>query len=552
MNEIELKFVGNNEDIENGENFNNIIMNNLPISYFPLNNKSLFDKLKNNNNEILSGGIDITSNILPSSNNIITIQSSNFPYKILIKKNIKCKINLDGISSYKNYNLNPDIYTFLNLNNYNIILKNNKEFDKSTSTGNTSISIDLLNENNKKYVKNIIINPSVININNSTGLSIEDTYDNPDYKLLVYKTITGGTLKLNNDIICDILLVGGGGGGGINKDSEGGGGGGGGEVCIANSFKLSSGTYNIDIGIGGNYKPYESPFNVDGNAGGTTNIIKTSPNTTILSAIGGGGGGSTDNTSSKLSGGSGGGASGHSRYNKGGITTKQTNTNNVYYYGNNGGNGFQGRGGGGGGGAGSAGLNPDKSNGGNGGNGILSTITGQNIYYGGGGGGGSGDGGKSGGIGGKGGGGNGANRTDILKDLDGETNTGGGGGGSSIRKSGGGGSGIVIIRINKEYIENSSDINILTNNDTRIITEISNELNKKIIEFNNNEKPYNYLGIIPLVILIIIIWIFIFLFLLKFVHHYLANIYLYILLFIIIFLLIFESIWFLYTNNDIL
>jgi hypothetical protein len=53
-------------------------------------------------------------------------------------------------------------------------------------------------------------------------------------------TETTGTLILNNDIICDILLVGGGGGGGINKDSEGGGGGGGGEVCIANSFKLST------------------------------------------------------------------------------------------------------------------------------------------------------------------------------------------------------------------------------------------------------------------------------------------------------------------------
>jgi len=494
MNEIELKFVGNNEDIENGENFNNIIMNNLPISYFPLNNKSLFDKLKNNNNEILSGGIDITSNILPSSNNILTITSNNFPYKILIKKNIKCKINLDGIS-YKNYNLNSGIYTFLNLYNYNVILKNNKEFDKSTSTvsSGTSISIDLLYKINKDYVKNININPSVIDINNSSKLNIESTYDNSHDNLLVYRS--SGSLKLNNDIICDILLVGGGGGGGINKDSEGGGGGGGGEVCIANSFKLSTGTYNIDIGNGGSYKVYTDPFNIDGNSGNDTSI-KTSPNTTILSAKGGGGGGSTDNTSSKLSGGSGGGASGHSRYNKGGITTKQTNTSNVYYYGNNGGNGFQGRGGGG---AGSAGLTPDKLNGGNGGNGILSTITGQNIYYGGGGGGGSGDGGKSGGIGGKGGGGNGANRTDILNGLDGETNTGGGGGGSSKGNSGGGGSGIVIIRINKEYIENSSDINILTNNDTRIITEISNELNKKIIEFNNNEKPYNYLGIITLV-----------------------------------------------------
>jgi len=551
MNEIELKFVGNNEDIENGENFNNIIMNNLPISYFPLNNKSLFDKLKNNNNEILSGGIDIT---LPITSNILTIQSSIFPYKILIKKNIKCKINLDGIS-YKNYNLHSDIYTFLNLNNYNIILKNNKDFDKSTSTvsSGTSISIDLLNENNIKYVKNIIINPSVININNSTGLSIEETYDNPNYKLLVYRTTTG-TLILNNDIICDILLVGGGGGGGINKDSEGGGGGGGGEVCIANSFKLSTGTYNIVIGDGGSSKVLTNNLNIDGNSGGITSI-KTPHNTTILSAKGGGGGGSTDNNN--LGGGSGGGASGHSRYNKGGITAKQTNTSNVYYYGNNGGNGFQARGGGGGGGAGNAGLTPNTLNGGNGGNGILSTITGQNIYYGGGGGGGggggSGDGGKSGGIGGKGGGGNGANRNDKINGDNGKQNTGGGGGGSSIGYSGGGGSGIVIIRVNKKYVDNFiEDIDISTNNDTRIITEISNELNKKIIEFNNNEKPYNYLGIIPLVILIIIIWIFIFLFLLKFVHHYLANIYLYILLFIIIFLLIFESIWFLYTNNDIL
>jgi len=414
------------------------------------------------------------------------------------------------------------------------------------SKGGSGVIIIKYNINDIDYIKYFIDTITYIN------LSIEDTYDNPDFKLLVYRS--SGSLKLNKDIICDILLVGGGGGGGINKDIEGGGGGGGGKVCIAKSFILSSGTYNITIGIGGNSKPYESPFNVDGNAGGITNIIKTSPETTILSAIGGGGGGSTDNNN--LDGGSGGGASGHVNDRSGGtVTIPSITNNNVYYYGNKGGDGKHLKGGGGGGGAGNAGLSSDTLNGGNGGNGILSTITGQNKYYGGGGGGASGDGGKSGGIGGKGGGGNGANRTDILKGLDGEMNTGGGGGGSSKGKSGAGGSGIVIIRVRKEDInykfKSSTELNKIEDRDIRIINDVKSELRKKINFFENNDIPYNKFSILPLVILILLFWIFIFLFLLKFVHHYFAYIYLYILICIIIFLLLFGSLWFLYSNNDL-
>lgn len=85
-----------------------------------------------------------------------------------------------------------------------------------------------------------------------------------------------------------------------------------------------------------------------------------------------------------------------------------------------------------------------------------------------------------------------------------------------------------------------------------ISKELKNELKNKLTNLNNYEKPYNYIVIYPLIILIIIIWIFIFLFLLKIVHHYFLSIYIYILIFIIIILLIIGSLWFIFTNNDLL
>jgi hypothetical protein len=389
----------------------------------------------------------------------------------------------------------------------------------------------------------IIIKVKLVDIMNSI---IESTYDNNhDYKLIYFRN--SGTLTLKRDIKCDVLLVGGGGGG----QFDGGGGGGGGVVEYTNLL-LNSGTYNITVGNGGKIH--------------VTDILLAATNSTItyngivlLAAAGGGNAGYNGNEinfnissfiyTNKGGGGSGGKGRkpGPNIINSGdGGESKYTTTSGTLL-------------GSGGGGAGGNGGNTSYKGGGNGGDGKLSRITGIDKYYGGGGGGYGYGPGKIKGVGGKGGGGDGGVRNDNI-DLSGKPNTGGGGGGGNPhpeqenkRK---GGTGVVIFRFKKTDIETSITDNelILYNGDydTRIINEINNELDKKKIEFNNNEKPYNYLAIYPLVILITIIWIFIFLFLLKFVHHYFISFYIYILLFIIIILLIFGSIWFLYTNNDIL
>jgi hypothetical protein len=521
MEEININLVGNDEEIQNEEifndfDFNYIPINNLPISYFPLNNNLLLNDLKKNNSEDLTGGNDITTEL--SNNTTLEITSQ---YKILVKKTITCQLKMNNTdTSFENIKLNKGVYTILyNYNDNNIILKNNKELRKIKKVA-TSTSITLtFNENDitQKNIKKLSFeNQSTIS---SISQYIEPTKDNPDYKLLVFRT--SGTLKLNKDILCDVLLVGGGGYGGWL-----GGGGGGGGVVEKYNYLLKSGDYNINIGDGGNTQ--------NGYKGINTTIEK---NGTPLLGAGGGGNGGDGNLYEG---------------NMGNIITFENSETNQ---GGKGGNGYKMEiGGGGGDGAGGKGINGTKDKAGNGGIGKMSKITGKEEYYGGGGGGAGYKKVTISGEGGNGGGGNGG-IDNIKVGVYGETNKGGGGGGLGIKtnEEGFGGSGIVIFRVKREDIEAKIDDNdLLIDYDTRIINEINNELNKKIVEFNNNEKPYNYLGIYPLVILIILIWIFIFLFLLKFIHHYFANIYLYILLSIIILLLLFGSIWFLYTNNDLL
>jgi hypothetical protein len=442
--------------------------------------------------------------------------------------------------------LNKGIYTiFFDFNGNNIIQKNNIEIYKELKgAGSSNVTLtfetaDLINVETITSLKKRSID---INSTNSIGLSIEPTTDNPNYKLLVYKSSNSNILKINKDIICDVLIVGGGGGGGWY-----GGGGGGGGVVEKKNYLLKKGIYNITIGEGGIGWRWRKA--------GDSLIMKDNSN--ILAAGGGGNGqsnGYDDNTdgnivvygTEKNSGGGGGSAN----YNSTGLGKLS-------------GNRISGYGGrspktdryssGGGGGAGGNGENGTTDKGGNGGKGKLSNITGRNEYYGGGGGGSYGD--KIAGSGTDGGGDGGIhNPVGITGEFGVVNKGGGGGGGTKAVERVNGGSGIVIFRVKREDIEDEVDISneLLTSTDTRIINEINNLLEKKIIEFNNEEKPYNYLGILPLVILLIIIWLFIFLFLLKFVHHYFASIYIYILLFIIIFLLIFGSLWFLYTNNDIL
>ena len=556
MKEFKINFVGNDEEIKkedilNDFDFNYLPINNLPVSYFPLNNGLLSNELKKINNEILTSGEALGGSEFNSTSFELTITSLNSPYTILVKKNINCKLNLSG--TLKDIRLNKGIYTIkFDINGYNIIEKNKKEIYKESKRGSTSIILNFIDASISANVKKISSNNiKGIDLNISSGHSLETLTDNPNYKLLVYRSGNSNTLKLNKDITCDILLVGGGGGGGLNLSDEGGGGGGGGGVGIG-TIILQSGTYTINIGNGGNGGIVSGSNGSDGFKGGNTIISLSSvPLEPLMIAYGGGAGGGDNGEN----GGSGGGGSGHTENRIGGNAERGTSVNRytIAFYGNNGGGSHHKSGGGGGGGAGSTGnsiLNGNK-NGGNGGSGILSSITGMSIYYGGGGGGASANASNKGGTGGIGGGGNGGNRGNAVN---GEVNKGGGGGGSSLLNSGIGGSGIVIIRVKKEDVEDDIDISneILTSYDTRIINEINNLLEKKMIEFNNYEKPYNYLGIYPLVILIIIFWIFIFLFLLKFVHHYFVSIYLYILIFIIIFLLIFGSLWFLYTNNDLL
>ena len=550
MEEFNINLVGNDEEIKKEEifndfDFNYVPINNLPISYFPLNNGLLSNELKKINNEVLTEGEEFGASDI--SNFSLIIDENKSPYTILVKKNIDCELNLSGTS--RKIRLNKGIYTIIyNFNNNNIIQKNNLDIYKELKASSSSITLNFLSAINLSNVKKISSNKKkFIDINASIGMNIETTTDTPNYKLLVYRNGISNILKLNKDIICDILIVGGGGAGGWC-----GGGGGGGGVVRKNNYLLKSGTYNITIGIGG--------IGWGVRIGGDTIIKKTNIN--ILGA-GGGGNGQSHGYDEKTNGNivnfgnsesSSGGGGGATNLNSKGLGILS-------------GNGISGNGGissikeryssGGGGGAGKNGIDGTENIGGNGGNGIISNITGSEKYYGSGGGGafmfkkagkGGLDGGGSGGI----------EHTSTETDtggINGIDNTGGGGGG--VTKIGGasgyGGSGIVIIRVKSEDVEDELNNNdLLTSTDTRIINEINNVLEKKMIEFNNEEKPYNYLGIFPLVILIIIIWIFIFLFLLKFVNHYFASIYIYILLFIIIFLLIFGSFWFLYTNNDLL
>ena len=295
MEEFEINLVGNDEEIKNEEifndfDFNYVPINNLPISYFPLNNGLLFNELKKINNEILDSGIALTEITDEQGlvNKLLTINASNSPYTILVKKNIDCELNLSG--TWKNIRLNKGIYTIIfNFNKYNIIEKNKKEIYKELTTGPTSILLKFNKNNTFPYIKKLSGNKEKsIDISVSTTFSIETALDNPNYKLLVYRTIgSGNTLKLNKDITCDILLVGGGGGGGLNIHEEGGGGGGGGGVGMG-TITLKSGTYTITIGSGGNGGTINANNGTDGSKGENTIILST---LVVLTANGGGAGG---------------------------------------------------------------------------------------------------------------------------------------------------------------------------------------------------------------------------------------------------------------------
>jgi len=248
------------------------------------------------------------------------------------------------------------------------------------------------------------------------------------------------SIKINNDITCDILVVGGGGGGAACGNGVGGGGGGGGVINIIGA-KIKSGTYYMKVGTGGLGGKRRSDTNVQDctlSANGLNSIAFASSTSFNDGAIAyGGGAGSTGVYNNIVvigvngkNGGCGGGGSISDPEKTGGapggIATQGTinikdafipapNTNPLN--GKNGGRGsayISGRIGGGSGGGGGASLDGGdgiyNGNGGDGGEGFLSAITGVQYYFGGGGGGGTwcSYNKSNGGNGGKGGGGGGA------------------------------------------------------------------------------------------------------------------------------------------------
>jgi hypothetical protein len=311
---------------------------------------------------------------------------------------------------------------------------------------------------------------SIVSVS-GTGYSINISSDDNNYRYIFFGI--NGTLTIEKDLLCDILIIGGGGGGGF----DGSGGGGGGQVLYytndtvsfksGSSLTLNAGSYNINIGLGGIGSTKSASVSelqaqsINGTDGGTSSIVNSLTSTTILSAVGGGGGASRNNN---ISGGNigGGGGAGHAASDKNIYSTST----------NNGGRGGKSHpssygGGGGGGGANTSGTLKDGGDanaianqyGGNGGTGVNINITGTAIGYGGGGGGGSwyGAGGTA-----SHGGGNGNITNATTAASVGTANTGGGGGSGGNAGTGdpsgkNGGTGVVIIRY-KNFFSNSYSI----------------------------------------------------------------------------------------------
>ena len=326
----------------------------------------------------------------------------------------------------------------------------------------------------------------------NTNIIYED-FNNEELRTFTH---SGGTenqtsynIKIEEDVVCDILLVGGGGGGG--KDRAGGGGSG---ALILSIGNILSGTYTIRVGNRG----LGATSDING-ANGFDSEIVNSAGTTIFRAKGGGGGQSLNDLSGIApDGGSGGGrvsqftglgGNAVSTNIVNGITTGPAVTTTYGVYGKDGGrnitgwtgtnlNAMDGAGGGGigEGGSDSGSLVPVDSqfvanNPGKGGdglyfatingvvynfkdyfnvNGIQDGATGNFFICGGGGGGGD----NSGALG-KGGGGAGGTQNVVGVSATG-IGSGGGGGGAGNANGGNGFAGIVIIKFRK--IVNTEEI----------------------------------------------------------------------------------------------
>ena len=298
-----------------------------------------------------------------------------------------------------------------------------------------------------------------------------------------------GRIRFTKPMTLDVLVVGGGGGGG-NGGFAGGGGGGAGGVIYQQQVFLPAGEYPVVVGVGGseNGKGSDSVFagyRAYGGGAGYHGYSDPTP-----TANGGSGGGAAAISNWSRTGGTGIDGQGHDGGNNLRIAILAANLESsvVKNY-----SGQDLNAGGGGGGAGAPGgtgtftLGEYKDDNGtytafcsdwtpgSGGDGIACSITGEEVWYGGGGGGGQFGWYRYGteAAGGKGGGGKGGSYNDWKYDgnpehgskrdgEDGINGTGGGGGGGGSNgdqnyssNGGRGGNGIVIIRFTQTFSENS-------------------------------------------------------------------------------------------------
>ena len=359
--------------------------------------------------------------------------------------------NQQDIKTYisdTNKNVDASLYSIINL-----------KYDSNPNEPINITPVTAYNTIEDTETNEILSKTGIISTNLSSDSILKQVTDDSDYVYLEYKV--NGTLKIENDLICDILVVGGGGSGGFDA----GGGGGGGEVIYKKDYIFKKDDYIITVGL-------SSIVN--------DTIIKNDKGKNILIGKGGGDGGGKL-TNGKNSNGGGGGA-GHTNYGTPTINGKSLKDNG------NGGlaNGVCGGGGG-------SGYNTEKKNGtdgtiygpaGNGGDGYITKITGENKIFGSGGGGGT-------------------YAKDVARSINNSTagrggnfsysgengleNSGGGGGGGGNSQQnkgmgGNGGSGIVIIRFKKEII-------IIKNNIVRYIV-VSTIKKYFLIIVNNNNEHY--------------------------------------------------------------
>ena len=340
------------------------------------------------------------------------------------------------------------------------------EFKGSNAVGDT----------HEEYVFSTLGDVAVLQ--EATGYASYVTYG--PYAVITYTNVDEvGTLKVSRGGAAEILVVGGGGAGGYAFGYHGGGGGGGaGGVVYCGDKLLSSGDYEITVGKGGASPASQSEVN----DGAPSSI--TYGGRTIQIALGGGGGGSAK-VFSGHDGGSGGGSTGANV--DGGAGTEGQGcrggagwTDGLY------------RGAGGGGGAGEPGVDAfANSQGSNqkGGDGIACSITGYEVWYGGGGSGGASNGKTiAGGMGG------GGASSYEGKGGDGVDGLGGGGAGGAGRTSstawtgGKGGDGVVIVRIRTVA---SSDAPIHQYRQTTV-EGTSATIESEVFEFGGDANALSY------------------------------------------------------------